>query len=133
MINGSCLCGAFKFFISGELGPSFYCHCGRCKKASGTLFAVNSVIDEKQINVIDGKGSLSVFFNKDAGVARFFCKCCGSPIYSINYDKNICAVRVGVLDQDKINQPIAHIYSNTKNSWLKFSDELPCFDGLPFF
>ena len=38
MLEGSCLCGAFRFEVRGEPGPIGMCHCRNCRKASGTAF-----------------------------------------------------------------------------------------------
>lgn len=35
MQRGSCLCGAVRFEIDGELTPPDACHCSMCRKASG--------------------------------------------------------------------------------------------------
>jgi hypothetical protein len=42
VLTGSCLCGAIRFEIDGELGPITCCHCSQCRRATGTAFATNA-------------------------------------------------------------------------------------------
>ena len=41
---GSCLCGAIRYEVRGEIGDVVQCHCQRCRKANGTAFATNAPI-----------------------------------------------------------------------------------------
>ena len=40
---GSCLCGAVKFTVEGELKPPDACHCTQCRKTSGHYWAATNV------------------------------------------------------------------------------------------
>ena len=42
--SGSCLCGAIRYEIRGELGPIVLCHCAQCRKAQGSAFASNAAV-----------------------------------------------------------------------------------------
>ena len=44
MHSGSCLCGAIRYEIRGELGPIVLCHCAQCRKAQGSAFASNAAV-----------------------------------------------------------------------------------------
>src|SRR5262249_7780186 len=81
MYKGSCLCGAVKYEVLGGLGAAVYCHCSRCRKASGSAFASNAVVAESVFKVVQGEQSLRTF-STDKGVHRIFCSACGSPIFS---------------------------------------------------
>jgi hypothetical protein len=35
---GACLCGGVRFEIDRAVGPFELCHCGRCRKTSGSAF-----------------------------------------------------------------------------------------------
>jgi hypothetical protein len=43
MHTGSCLCGAVKFTVEGELAGPDACHCGQCRKTSGHYWASTEV------------------------------------------------------------------------------------------
>lgn len=43
MNQGSCLCKAVSFEVSGELPGSDACHCSQCRKQSGHVFVSTDV------------------------------------------------------------------------------------------
>ncbi len=81
MLTGSCLCGKVAYSILGTLGRAFYCHCSRCRKASGSAFASNATIEAGQFELTRGQDALSRY-DFGSGLQRVFCGTCGSPIYS---------------------------------------------------
>ena len=42
-ITGTCLCGQIKFEVTPPFAGFRYCHCSRCRKASGSAHAANAV------------------------------------------------------------------------------------------
>ena len=81
MHTGSCLCGEVQYEIRGPIGPGFYCHCARCRKASGSAFASNAVVAADDFVLTAGGDALKTFV-ADTGLHRSFCGNCGSPIIS---------------------------------------------------
>ena len=81
MLRGSCLCGKVSYAIHGSPEIMYYCHCGMCRKASGSSFATNMLVREVDF-VITAGGSLIKAFQSSAGERRHFCSECGSPICS---------------------------------------------------
>ena len=41
-MNAECMCRGIRIEVSGKIGPVVYCHCSRCRKASGTAFGANA-------------------------------------------------------------------------------------------
>ena len=37
-LNGSCLCGAIAYQVPDDFEAAFYCHCSRCRRATGSAF-----------------------------------------------------------------------------------------------
>ena len=126
MHTGSCLCGAVKFEVRGEIGPAaYYCHCSRCRKSSGSAFASNAVVAAKDFFVVQGEQSLKTF-STSAGVHRQFCSVCGSPIVSRRENMpEIVRIRLGTLDTPLPLAPSAHIFVASKADWFDIRDELP--------
>lgn len=90
MHTGSCLCGAVRYEIRGDIGPGFYCHCSRCRKAGGSAFASNAVVAADDFVVTAGADALKTFV-ADTGLHRSFCANCGSPIISRREGVRRCA------------------------------------------
>ena len=125
MHKGGCLCGAVKYEVRGEFSQAVYCHCGRCRKASGSAFATNAVASDKDFVVTSGEESLKCF-TAGGGVKRYFCGLCGSPIASRrDTQPDIVRVRMGTLDTPVTAGPGAHIFVGSKVSWDVIRDDLP--------
>lgn len=130
MHTGSCLCGAVKYEIRGDIGPGYYCHCSRCRKASGTVFASNAVVALDDFVVTSGSETLKTFV-ADTGLHRSFCGNCGSPIISRREGVAQVRVRLGTLDTLLEQGPQAHIYVGSKAEWWEIRDELPQHPAAP--
>lgn len=124
MHTGSCLCGAVRYEIRGDIGPGFYCHCSRCRKASGSAFASNAVVSLDDFVITAGADVLKTFV-AETGLHRSFCGNCGSPIISRRESVPQVRVRVGTLDSPLAIGPQAHIYTESKAEWWEIRDELP--------
>ena len=117
MHRGSCLCGAITYEISGEFGNAYFCHCKRCRKASGTAFAANARITPNQFRLITGHDSLKTYHHAPTGLARKFCSECGTPVVSERTEPAMLAVRLGTLDTPLSKGPEAHIFVASKAEW----------------
>jgi hypothetical protein len=122
MHQGSCLCGEVRYEIHGELGPAFYCHCSRCRKASGSAFASNAVVNAQAFVVVAGAQALRSYVAA-SGLSRQFCGQCGSPILSQRQGVPVVRVRMGTLDSPVDQGPQAHIYTDSKAPWYDILDE----------
>lgn len=126
--RGSCLCGTVQYEVRGEFGPAIYCHCSRCRKASGTAFATNAPVTEKDFVVIAGAATLKTYVNAETGTHRIFCSNCGSPIISKRDSlPGVVRVRLGTLDTPLPHQqwPHGHYYVASKADWDEIHDGLP--------
>lgn len=50
--SGSCLCGGLRYEVQGEIGELLQCHCQRCRKANGTAFATNALIQKADFKIL---------------------------------------------------------------------------------
>lgn len=125
MHAGSCLCGKVRYEVRGNFGQGFYCHCSRCRKASGSAFAANVLAAAADFVVVSGKESLKDFGTAE-GVHRFFCGNCGSPIISRRDSlPDVVRVRMGTLDTPLAQGPGSHIFVGSKAAWHEIHDGLP--------
>lgn len=125
MYKGSCLCGSVKYEVQGALGTAVYCHCSRCRKASGSAFASNAVVANSAFKVVQGEESLKTFSTAE-GVHRVFCSVCGSPILSRRDSlPDVLRLRLGTLDTPIEERPEAHIFVLSKADWYEIHDSLP--------
>ena len=131
MLKGSCLCGGIHYEIDGELGAAMICHCGKCRKANGSAFAVNAVVNVSEFHLTKG-ADLVTEFESTPGVFRTFCKGCGSPLYSRRPSQpDVCRLRVGTLDTEVDIKPQAHIFVGSKAGWDCINDDIPQYAERP--
>jgi hypothetical protein len=128
MLTGRCLCGDVRYEISAPLGPVIYCHCSQCRRASGSAFATNASVAAKSFRITSGKDRL-VEYESSPGKLRRFCGRCGSPVSSRMRDvPEIVRVRLGLLDGDPGDRPVAHLHAGSKAPWFEITDDLPRFE-----
>lgn len=124
MYQGSCLCGAVRFEIAGELAPIQVCHCSQCRKAQGGPFATNIPVSAQAFHLLSGAELLKAF-ESSPGKRRVFCSHCGSPLYSQNAKlPGVLRIRAGSLDGPLESRPALHIYMDSKANWWDVNDQL---------
>ena len=127
MLTGSCLCGKVRYEVRGPPRVAYYCHCGLCRKQSGSSFATNMAVRREDFAVVSGEEMLSCF-QSSPQLRRYFCSGCGASIYSQGEKyKHIVSVRCGTLDSDLPLRPSVHAFVASKANWVEISDGLPQF------
>jgi hypothetical protein len=131
MHKGSCLCGAVEYEISGALGPIVFCHCSRCRKASGSAFNAISPVAAANFHIVKGQESLRGYRN-NAGVYRMFCGTCGSQLFGKRESApETVRVRIGTLDTPVDAKVSAHIFVGSKAEWDEIHDDVPQYEERP--
>lgn len=131
MIKGSCLCEAVQYQIDGKLGPAMMCHCAKCRKASGSAYAVNAVVSTADFHLLSGEKQLTEY-ESTSGVFRAFCNQCGSPLFSRrSATSDYIRLRMGTLDTPVDIKPDAHIFVASKAPWDIIHDALPQYPERP--
>lgn len=129
MYLGGCLCGRVRFEIDAAIRSIVYCHCSQCRKAQGSAFATNGIVDTAHFRIIAGAENLSGY-ESSPGQKKYFCKHCGSPILSRSTTTpEQVRVRIGTLDSDITERPTAHIFSTSKANWEDICGALPQFES----
>ena len=126
MRTGGCFCGEVKYEIAGDLGRTYYCHCSRCRKLSGSAFSANAVVAPAQFRVMQGEELLAIHVD-DAGVIRTFCARCGSHLHVSQGDR--MRLRLGTLDAPLGRYLDMHTFVASKADWYEILDDLPRHDG----
>ncbi|MBF0265091.1 MAG: GFA family protein [Gammaproteobacteria bacterium] len=129
MYHGSCLCGQIRFEISGEIKNIIYCHCSQCRKAQGSAFAANGYLKREQFCISQGREKLTAY-ESTPGQIKYFCSICGSPIMSeSNMKPDRVRVRLGTIESDIEEKPMAHIFVSSKANWESIQGDLPQYEG----
>lgn len=129
MYTGGCLCGAVRFEISGPIRNIVYCHCSQCRKAQGSAFATNGIVLATDFKIVTGEGTLTGY-ESTPGQTKYFCKVCGSPILSKSTStQDQVRVRLGTIESDIAERPVAHIFATSKADWEEIAGDLPQYEG----
>lgn len=129
MYYGGCLCEAVRFQIHGPIRHIVYCHCSRCRKAQGTPFASNGIVALEDFRIIRGERKLTAF-ESPPGQRKYFCASCGSPVMSKNDARpEQVRVRLGTIESDIEERPMAHIFVSSKANWEQIEGDLPQYEG----
>lgn len=130
MYTGVCLCGSVRFEIKGPIRNIVYCHCSQCRKAQGSAFATNGIVKAGDFDILTG-ADLLTGYESSPGQTKYFCKICGSPILSKSEARpEQVRVRLGTIDSEIAERPIAHIFSTSKASWENITDDLPQYEAF---
>ena len=131
-ISGSCLCGSIKFEIKPPFAAFRYCHCSRCRKASGSAHAANGFVPQAQFQWLAGESLVKRF--DLPGAKRFavwFCPQCGTRMpHKIKSTENML-IPAGVLDDDPGMRPQNSIFWKSRAAWYVPPQEIPKFDETP--
>lgn len=127
--HGGCLCGKVRYEIRGGIRNIVMCHCSICRKAQGSAFATNGIVNADEFVFISGEDNLNGY-ESSPGQTKYFCKTCGSPIISKNVKRpGQVRVRLGTIESDIRERPEAHIFVGSKANWEEICGELPQFDS----
>jgi hypothetical protein len=122
MHSGSCLCGAVKFQVEGELKPPDGCHCTQCRKTSGHYWASTNV--PRQALKVEGEFNVA-WYRSSEKVQRGFCSTCGASLFWDPIHKDFIGVAMGAFDAPTNTQLAIHIYVADKGDYYDIKDGLP--------
>ena len=128
-INGSCLCGAVRYQVSGSLFGASNCHCSMCRKQHGAAFATYAQVNPDEFQWVSGEDVVSTYASSGEG-SRCFCAKCGSTLGGI-YRGKVGWITLGTVEGDPGIRPAAHIFVGSKAPWHEITDDLPQYDEWP--
>lgn len=122
MHSGSCLCGAVRFQVDGELPGPDACHCTNCRKFSGHYGAGTDVPRERVR--IQGNEKIT-WYRSSEKVRRGFCSVCGSSLFFDPIHRDWIGLSMGAFDKPTGAQLAIHIFVADKGDYYEISDGLP--------
>src|SRR5271154_4017081 len=130
MIKGSCLCGGVSYEISGLIHSPRYCHCGNCRKFSGTAYAAWGLVPTDQFTLASRQARVTKF--DSGGGLRVFCTSCGSPLWFEPAGlSQFRGIPLGAIDDRGVPPPDMHVWVKSKVAWASISDDLPQHETHP--
>lgn len=126
---GTCLCGAARFEVDGSFDRFYLCHCGHCRKDSGSAHTANLFSASATLTWLSGADRVTTYTLPDTRHTRSFCSTCGSAMpYMLG---TMLVVPAGSLSTDVGIAPDAHIFVASRAGWTRDLSDVPSFDGFP--
>src|SRR5262245_17045142 len=92
---GSCLCGEVRFEIVGDFERFFLCHCGRCRKDTGSAHAANLFSSTAKVHWLSGQAKIKIFQVPSTRHQKSFCSACGSALPRVQTNGTLLVVPAG--------------------------------------
>lgn len=131
LTSGQCLCGAVTFRIEGAFEAFFLCHCGRCRKDTGSAHAANLFSSTATLTWLSGTENVREFHLPGTRHVKCFCTECGSALPYSPADGGVIVVPAGSLDTPVGTRPNAHICMSSRAEWDNDLESVDRIDGLP--
>jgi hypothetical protein len=132
VLTGSCLCGSVTYQARAPFLRFAHCHCGRCRKATGTGHASNIYVNPAHFEWVTGRELAKRF---DLPTARSFsttfCTACGSPLPHHTRSGREMVIPAGSLDVAPGMSPQARIFWDSRVEWDGSADGVPTAGELP--
>jgi hypothetical protein len=122
MHTGSCLCGAVKFRVEGELKPPDACHCSQCRKVSGHYWA--STVVPRSALAVEGEFNVA-WYRSSEKAQRGFCSTCGATLFWDPIHKDTISIAMGAFDAPTGTKLAIHIFVADKGDYYEIRDGLP--------
>jgi hypothetical protein len=125
-LPGSCTCGAVRFEVTAPFETAGYCHCTRCQRRTGALWALNGMVDADGFQIVEGADVLHTYRPPD-GWPKSFCSHCGGHVFAGDPEEGgIVGVRLGAVHGDPGIRPRWRQWVSSAPDWEPIPD-----DGLP--
>lgn len=129
--SGSCLCGAARFEVEGELERFYLCHCEYCRKDTGSAHAANLFSSAATLRWLSGEDRTRRFDLPSTRHTRCFCSVCGSALPYVPPGGKGVVIPAGSLDTDVPLRPDAHLFMASRAGWDHDLESIPKLERLP--
>jgi hypothetical protein len=129
-LEGRCACGAVRYRLTSA--PMFVhcCHCLDCQRQTGSAFVLNAIIEADRIVLVAGDPR-PVTVPTDSGRPHDIHRCpaCQTAMWS-DYGRrpNYRFVRIGTLDDPTALVPDVHIFTRSKQPWVRLPEGARAFE-----
>lgn len=129
--EGGCTCGSVRYRMASP--PLFVncCHCRWCQRETGSAFVINAMIESDRLKVLRGEPEI-INTPSESGKGQLIARCpsCHVALWShyAGAGRKVSFVRVGTLDNPDRFPPGAHIFTRSKQPWVKLDGSIPVFE-----
>ena len=125
-LEGGCLCGEVRYSAVADPFSVSHCHCRMCQQSVGAAVVTWATFRSGEITF---NGRLTYHRSSDKA-RRGFCRDCGTSLTFAHKDwPDEVDITAASLDTPEKVQPLDHIHTGSRISWMKCTDGLPEYPG----
>ena len=131
--KGACLCGQVEFELAGEPLTFYVCHCTVCQRRTGGAALPVMLVPRTHLHILSGEAPLVEFqVNEKHRRRSRICPRCDTRLWAEPLEKpNISILRPGNLYDQRSFEPVADVYTRSKQSWFLIPDSVAQFETYP--
>jgi hypothetical protein len=131
-IEGGCQCGQVRYRLKGPLGKAYACHCGVCRKQTGSAFSLAAPVVFEDMELVGELHTVSWDTPSGAVGTGYFCPGCGSRVFHrSSRSPHGAMLRAGSLDDPSGVVPACHLWVSRKLPWVALDPDVPAYDEQP--
>lgn len=124
--EGQCQCGEVTYEVHGIAATAFACHCTDCQKQSASAFGMALWVLNSNLVKLDGETKLwTRTMPSGKQMECTSCSNCGSRLFhKVLGQSQILSIKVGSLVRAREVQPVAHIWTSSKQDWVTIPSDV---------
>ncbi|HSG89669.1 MAG TPA: GFA family protein [Pseudomonadales bacterium] len=130
-IEGSCLCGAVRFVLTGAVASGANCHCRQCRKISGSAHATNLYALPEAVRFTAGEALLQRFEVPGRDFQNVFCSRCGSGLPHLDRAAETMVIPAGSLDGEPSVGRFVQTFLDEQPEWSRRAETGERHPGWP--
>ncbi len=131
-LTGSCQCGAVRYSLLGAPIVFYICHCKECQKQSSSAFGESFQVYQADLEVTGEVKTYQRGSESGSVVKCEFCANCGTRLFHRRKSNpNVLNIKAGTLDNTSWLEPAGHIWTGSKQAWVKIPKDALAYKGQP--
>ena len=132
-MTGGCQCGGVRYQLWDAPEAVHVCHCGECRRSSGSAFAISLIIRADAFRLTAGEPRV---WTRDSGaggrLACFCCPACGTRLWHVRETAPAFrSVRGGTLDDPPDLTGAVHLFTDRRLPGVIIPEGALSFPGDP--
>ncbi|MFL0356353.1 GFA family protein [Erythrobacter sp. GH1-10] len=130
--TGGCQCGSVRYRIRADHLTAYACHCRECQKQSASAFGISVPVMLSSLTIDGETASWRRPTDSGSHTICHFCAQCGSRVYHASENRpGMVTIKGGSLDCAVDLEPVAHIWTRSKQHWVVLPDGVPQWETQP--
>ena len=135
-MEGGCTCRGVRYRVTAPPMMVHCCHCRWCQRETGSAFVINAIVETSALEVTGETQMVDTPSQSGRGQKIVRCPKCLVAVWS-HYSRRgtaLAFIRVGTLDNPDAVPPDVHIFTSSKQPWVRLPEgarSFPEFYNVP--